>query len=381
MKRGSPYDVIIIGGGLAGLAAAILLAKQSLHVVVIEKNAYPFHRVCGEYISNESWPFLEMLGIPLSEMNLPKIRKLRLTTKGTKPLDAPLELGGFGLSRYELDAMLASQAKAVGVQVMDGTRVQDVRWQNDGFFEVSLLNAVIHARLVLGAFGKRSNVDIKMQRPFVAEKPGKLNNYIAVKYHIQCTEPDDAIALHLFKGGYAGVSRIEDGQHCLCYLTTAHNLGLSNNSIEQMEQTILAENPYLRELLTYARKNWTEPLSISQISFAEKSQVENHILMLGDAAGLITPLCGNGMSMALHAGSLAAAQAAPFLQGAISRHEMEVRYKSAWRKEFASRLRAGRALQSVFGDPFLSKGLILAGRNLPMLAKWIIGQTHGKDFT
>ena len=77
------------------------------------------------------------------------------------------------------------------------------------------------------------------------------------------------------------------------------------------------------------------PLTISQISFDKKSQVENHVLMIGDAAGMITPLCGNGMSMALHGSKLAAESIHSFLQDHITREAMEQQYGRQWQRHFS----------------------------------------------
>ena len=101
------YDVAIAGGGLAGLALSIQCAQSGYRTVLFEKEKYPFHKVCGEYISFESWNFLEELGVPLSQMNLPIIRRLLVTAPNGKELEQSLPLGGFGISRYKLDAILA----------------------------------------------------------------------------------------------------------------------------------------------------------------------------------------------------------------------------------------------------------------------------------
>ncbi len=379
MQDPNRYDVIVVGGGLAGLSAAIQLAEKNYRVLLIEKNYYPFHRVCGEYISEESRPFLERLGIPVSSMQLPEIRRLLVSAPDGTSLSTRLKPGGFGISRYWLDALMASQAKQAGAIVMEGKKVQDIRYKN-GWMEVQVSGAVMEARLVLGCFGKRSALDLKMNRSFTLEKPGKLNNFIGVKYHINWDDPEDLISLHNFKDGYCGISRIENDQYCLCYLTTANNLGLSNNSIGQMEKTILSVNPYLARIFSEAKRIRQEPVSIAQVSFAPKSQVETHVLMVGDAAGLITPLCGNGMSMALQGSYLAVQAAVPFLEGICSRTEMEAAYTRSWRGAFASRLRTGRIIQSFFGDPWLSKGLIFAGNKLPGLTRWLIGKTHGEKY-
>src|SRR3954469_23020826 len=113
LKQG--YDAAIVGGGLAGLAAGIRLARLGHSVVLFEKEKYPFHKVCGEYISLESWNFLEQLGLPLSKMNLPMIKKLIVSSPGGKIIESNLDLGGFGISRYLLDFELSKIARQNGV--------------------------------------------------------------------------------------------------------------------------------------------------------------------------------------------------------------------------------------------------------------------------
>ena len=106
----APFNVIIIGGGLAGLSSAIHLSKENIRVLVIEKNAYPKHKVCGEYISNEVLPYLKFLEIDVFELGAQKINKFELSTPKNKLIKARLPLGGFGISRYTLDNALAKKA-------------------------------------------------------------------------------------------------------------------------------------------------------------------------------------------------------------------------------------------------------------------------------
>src|SRR5258705_4097915 len=238
MNEAGKYDVAIVGGGLAGLALSIQSAKAGYKTILFEKEKYPFHKVCGEYVSLESWNFLEELGLPLSQMNLPIIRDLLVTSPNGKKLEHLLPLGGFGISRYKLDKMLAEIAKRSGAEILEETKVNEVHFEDEIFnVQCSMLN--VQSKIVAGTFGKRSNLDVKWKRKFVLQKPNKLNNYIAVKYHVKTNWPGDLIALHNFKNVYCGISRIEDEKFCLCYLTTAKNLDDCNNSIEEMEKKIL----------------------------------------------------------------------------------------------------------------------------------------------
>lgn len=378
-KGPDAYDIAIIGGGLAGLALSIQCAQAGYQTILFEKENYPFHKVCGEYISFESWNFLEELGVPLSQMNLPVIRRLLVTAPNGKELEQDLPLGGFGISRYKLDAILAEIARQNGVKVVEGGKVDDVVFKNEMFnVQSSAFNA--QCKVAAGSFGKRSNLDVKWKRRFVLQKPNKLNNYIGVKYHIKTNWPEDLIALHNFDNGYCGISQVEGNKYCLCYLTTARNLELSGHSIAQMENEILCRNPHLKKIFDDADLIYQSPVTISQISFEKKEQVFDHLLLIGDAAGMIAPLCGNGMSMALHGSKIAFQQIHLFLQNKIPRWQMEQDYVSAWQKQFSKRLKTGRMVQRFFGSVLLSDLLISALKPFPSIIDKLITRTHGQPF-
>ncbi len=379
MPEDKIYDSAIIGGGLAGLTLSIQLAKKGYSVVLFEKEQYPFHKVCGEYISLESWDFLESLGLPLGKMDLPIIKKLVVTSPDGTVLNAALPLGGFGISRYKIDHALYNIAKEQGVHVVENCKTEDVVLSVENFI-IQTSKDKYYSRTCCGSFGKRSNLDIKWKRPFAHKSNNKLNNYIGVKYHIQTHGEIDTIALHNFKDGYCGMSKIEDDHYCLCYLTNAANLKDSDNSIELMEKNILAKNPHLKKVLENSVKLYEQPLSISQISFQQKTQVEHHVLMIGDAAGMITPLCGNGMSMAMHGGKIAAQWVDGFLKGKLSRKEMEEGYSAEWKKQFGGRLRMGRSIQGFFGKIWMTNLFVRSMKLSPALTRWLIRQTHGDSF-
>jgi flavin-dependent dehydrogenase len=100
------FDIAIIGGGLAGLSLSIQCANAGYRTLLFEKETYPFHKVCGEYISNESFPFLEKLGVPLTFWGLPSINNLNISAPNGNSYQFALPLGGFGVSRFKLDECL-----------------------------------------------------------------------------------------------------------------------------------------------------------------------------------------------------------------------------------------------------------------------------------
>jgi len=373
------YDVSIIGGGLAGLTLSIQLKKSGYSVALFEKEKYPFHKVCGEYVSLESWDFLTGLGLPLANMNLPVIKKIIVSSPDGNFLQQDLPLGGFGISRYTLDDELKKIAVATGVVLHEHCKVESVFFVNEKF-NLETSAGKFSCDICCGSFGKRSNLDLQLKRNFIAKKNNKLNNYIGVKYHIKTNFPADTIALHNFKDGYCGISKIEEGKYCLCYLTNAANLKSNNNSIAALEKNVLYQNKYLKNIFENCEMLYESPVTISQVSFTKKTQIENHLLLLGDAAGMITPLCGNGMSMALRSSKIAAGFIDNFLQKKISRDEMENRYRKKWQQTFANRLVAGRLIQSMFGKKWITNSFIGLMKQLPSLTKALIKQTHGKPF-
>lgn len=379
MHNSTLYDVAIAGGGLAGLTAAIQFADAGYNVVLIEKEQYPYHKVCGEYISHESTPFLQRLGLPLADMQLPQIKRLQVSDAGGRIYKFNLPLGGFGISRFTLDNLLYNTAKQKGVTVITQTKINDIVFANN-CFTITTTNGNYTAKCAIGSFGKRSNIDVKWKRPFIAAKASRLNNYIGVKYHIKYPHEDGLIALHNFTDGYCGISNIEEGKTCLCYLTTASNLRQNGNSIKQMEAAVLHKNPQLKNIFEHAEFLYKEPLTISQVSFSRKSQVENHVLMAGDAAGMIPPLCGNGMSMAMHAGMLACNNTHLYLQQKITRTQMEQRYTAEWKNLFSKRLFTGRIVQSIFGGDTTTALFLKAVEKNAWLAQKLISSTHGTPF-
>jgi flavin-dependent dehydrogenase len=140
------------------------------------------------------------------------------------------------------------------------------------------------------------------------------------------------------------------------------------------------KNPFLKKIFSNSEFLYQFPLTISRISFNKKSQVENHVLMIGDSAGLITPLCGNGMSMALHGSKLAFEEIHQFLQSKTSRFELETQYSQQWEKYFGNRLQTGRIMQQFFGNETLSNLLISSVKPFPKLITYLIRQTHGQPY-
>nr|WP_210423734.1 NAD(P)/FAD-dependent oxidoreductase [Croceivirga thetidis] len=367
------YEVIIIGAGLAGLTAAIHLSQNSVSVLVLEKSPLPRHKVCGEYISNEVRPYFKSLGIDFGK-EYPSISKFRLQTTSGRSTSCELPLGGFGISRYAIDNGLYVKSLENGVKFRF-ENVEDVVFNNNSFL-VETKSGRFHSKYVLGCFGKRSTMDKKFNRPFIQRK----SPWLGIKGHYYSKEfPHDLVALGTFKGGYGGLSMVEDNKVNFCYLVSYESFK-EIGDIMGFNEKIVSKNPMLRAFLEHSEltEDFIKPISISQISFEKKRAVENHMLMCGDSAGLIHPLCGNGMAMAITSAKLASEILIAGLKGSIDRDNLEKTYSIKWKNEFSKRLAFGRNFQNLFLKPFLLESGLGILRTNQKLLPYLISKTHGK---
>ncbi|GGZ75929.1 NAD(P)/FAD-dependent oxidoreductase [Algibacter mikhailovii] len=372
LNENSKVDVLIIGGGLAGLTSALHLSKYKLNVIVVEKNSYPKHKVCGEYISNEVLPYLSFLDFNPFKLGAKSIDKFELTTPKNKVIQTKMKLGGFGISRYTLDNALAEKAKDSGVLFVKDA-VTEVKFKNDLFSISTKDNKRFVAKTVIGAYGKRSSLDVSLKRKFIKKE----SPYLAVKVHLKGDFPNDLVALHNFNGGYCGLSKVENDVINACYIVDYTTFKKYKN-IEAFQEQVIYKNTALKAVFENATPLFDQPLTISQISFASKNPIENHMLMCGDTAGMIHPLCGNGMSMAISSAQMASRLIISFMEGNINRRTLEREYAKHWNLAFKSRLKTGRIVASLFRMYGFSEIMMYVLQCFPKLLPQIIKRTHGK---
>jgi flavin-dependent dehydrogenase len=371
MASKTKRDIIIIGGGLAGLTAALHLANNNCVVCLIEKNEYPHHKVCGEYVSNEVLPYLNSLGIDPLSVGAKKISKFEITdTKGI-PFKTSLPLGGFGISRYCFDNLFFESLKNK-IEIIFDT-VEKVTFEESQFSVTTQSKDVLRTDFVIGAFGKRSNIDSFLNRKFMQQT----SPWLAVKAHYNYDFPEDTVALHNFNGGYCGLSKTETNAVNACYLTTFKSFK-KYGIIDDFQKKELSKNPFLNKFFKEAKPIFKKPLTISQISFQKKEPVESHIFMLGDSAGLIHPLCGNGMAMAIRSAHIFSELfLEAFQKSNFDRIKLEEDYAVRWRNEFEERLKTGRFIQKVLLNPFASKAGFSLAKIIPSSIPKLIEKTHG----
>jgi flavin-dependent dehydrogenase len=374
------FDVAIIGGGIAGCAAAIQLARHNRRVILCEAKSYPHHKVCGEFLSPECAAMLDALGLSsaIQAVRPAAISSAAITAPDGTTWETELTGTAIGISRYTLDHLMAAQARTCGVEVRDLTTISRVQGSLETTFSLDIRGTVqpenIQARTVIGAHGKRSTLDRTLNRPFL-KKP---QPFVALKCHFYGPPLPGRIHLFAFPGGYCGMSEIEKGQVNACLLVRqevfqAAGAGHISHFIDWMQ----AQNPALGIWLSAAKPVYESWISIAQVSFDDKQIIVDDILMVGDSAGLIAPIAGDGMGMALQASFMASTLLNQYLSEQISAVTLRQQYVAEWRRAFRLRLRLSRMLQAILLRPgWLTPGLRLINAS-PTLGHFLV--THTRD--
>lgn len=377
------WDVVVIGGGPAGCSAAISLSKRGLRVLLCEAKTYPHDKLCGEFLSPECAGMLDLLGMSerLPELGGVPIHSLKLTTADQNTWESRLPATALGLSRKTLDAALADQARRVGVTLQEAATVSGVSGNLPEGFNVEVTGSqrrtTLRTRAVVAAHGKRAALDRVLGRNFLRRKAP----YIALKAHFHGPPIPGRIELHTFPGGYCGLSEIEEGKKVVCLLVSeqvfkgvcGENQGNLDGFIEWMKR----QNLFLRSWLQWADRIHERWITIAQVPFALKPAMEGDIFMAGDSAGLIAPLAGNGIAMALDGGMLAADYLARHLAGEMSLKTVRKAYPAAWRRRFGLRLRLGQALQPLMLRPASASLALRLINTFPSLGQLLIERTRG----
>lgn len=374
-------EAAIVGGGLAGLSAAITLAQAGARVTLFEAKTYPYHRVCGEYLSPECGHVLAALGVgeTIRALAPPAMHTAAITTPDGTTWEGVLPPGGIGLSRYALDDLLADRARALGVEVCQGTTITAIDGNLASGYTLRARRpaggADHAARVVLCAHGKRGALDRALSRPFLKTP----QPYIGLKAHYDGPPLPGRVELHTFDGGYCGLSHIEGGRTNLCLLARTEAFQANGtDGIDGFIAWIASQNAHMRCWLDQAVRV-TEWSSIHQVPFVFKERAIREMLMVGDAAGLIAPLAGDGMGMALQGGQMAAAHTLDYLTGRVSSEAFAPGYAAAWGTRFASRLRLGRFLQACLLRPRLASGGLRVLNTLPALGRYFVTHTRDED--
>jgi flavin-dependent dehydrogenase len=362
------YDLIVIGGGPAGSSAAITAARLGARVLLLERNRFPRHKVCGEFVSAESLQLLSTL-LPGDSKLLRDgvcISATRIFLDG-HTVHTAINPPAVSIARFDLDEALWKSAQESGVETCQLTTVLDV--SGSGPFEVRTSKGTFCARSIVNASGRWSNLTAAVTPKENAEK------WLGVKGHFSEPNPPASVDLYFFDGGYCGVQPVN--------MAAGNHSGQRVNACAMVRAGVATTLPGLFALhpaLLERSRRWaplSEPVTTSPLIFREPQPVRDRILQAGDAATFVDPFIGDGISLALRGGALAAQSLRPFLQNEISLAEASQNYARSYRQGLApafhnsSKLRRMLRLPQAVRKPFV----FVLGKS-PSLASYLVRKTR-----
>lgn len=343
------FDLVVIGGGPAGTSAAITAAREGARVLLLERGRFPRHKVCGEFVSAESLGLLRtLLGAQSDSLaGALSISSARVFLGGHL-LGTPLDPPAASIARFDLDEALWNSAIRAGVETRQQTSAN--RIQGVGPFRIFSSAGEFDTRSVINASGRWSNLNSANAND---SSEGK---WLGLKGHFAEQSPPDSVDLYFFDGGYCGVSAVRlsndtAGRVNACAMVRAGTA------------TTLREVFSRNHLLLERSQSWrplTETFSTWPLVFREPEAVEANIPRAGDAAAFVDPFIGDGISMALRGGALAATSLLPFLRGELTLEAAAGNYARAYRQQLApvfhasSRIRRALRLPRWVQEPALA---------------------------
>ncbi len=312
-------EILIVGGGVAGCASAIALARAGRSVTLIERETVSRHKVCGEFLSGEALEDLQALGMDVASLGAVSIDYVRLAAAG-RAAEAPLPFPAGSLTRKALDTALNDTAVAAGVRMERGRSVQALVRNNDQWQATLDDGTTREATNVFLATGKH---DLRGHtRP---EDPAR---WVAFKMYfrlgpVQAAELARASELILYPGGYGGIQPVEDGMANLCCVVQKRYIAPLGHRWENFLAKMQQDCPHLAMRLAGAEPLLAKPLAITHIPYGYlRHTTEEGLYCIGDQAAVIPSFTGDGISIALHTARCAAtaylaAESAPVFQAKL----------------------------------------------------------------
>lgn len=365
----SIFDLAVVGGGPAGASAAIRAAHSGARTLLLERGRFPRSKVCGEFVSAESLNLLSWL-LEASGQDLLKdavrIPEVRLFCDGLM-IPIPIDPPAASIARYDMDAALWKAASACGVETRASVTVQAVK--GDGPFTLCTNQQEIACRAVINASGRWSNLNLK-----APDTDKGAPRWLGVKAHFAEDQPPPSVDLYFFEGGYCGVQPVTQlgggpDRINVCAVVRA--------DVASTVSQVLQQDPALLQRSRKWRKV-TDPVSTSPLIFGELRQTQGDILVAGDAAAFVDPFVGDGISLALRSGDLAARSLQPFFAGRISLRDAALAYRETHDRDLSAIFRNSARLRGIFFLlPRMVRIMVLASlKRTPGIIRYIVKHTR-----
>lgn len=364
------YDLIVIGAGPAGCSSAIEAARSGASVLLLERGRFPRHKVCGEFVSAESLHLLEhLLAREYRSLigNAPLIAKARIFSDGAE-IPAEISPAAASIARHDLDFALWKSALQAGVDARDQCTVQSVERVPQGF-KVSTPTKVFEGNSLVNATGRWSF----LTSATIRERSAK-HRWVGVKAHFREHDAARSVDLYFFRGGYCGVQPVTfpaNGSGSIVNACAMVRADLATNLSQ-----VFAAHPALRE-----RSAGWEPVmaqvSTSPLVFHQPEPVQDGMLQVGDSATFVDPFIGDGISLALRSGSLAAHCLVPFLRNERSLQQASADYARLYRRELAPVFRASSNLRNFMKLPgFVRRPVMSLLERTPTITRSLVRMTR-----
>jgi flavin-dependent dehydrogenase len=353
------YDLIVAGAGPAGSACAITAARAGAKVLLLDKDRFPRHKVCGEFVSPESLELLDrLLGLGRFA-DKPQISKARVFS-GASEISLPISPAAWSIPRFELDAALLQAAQRAGVKICDATTIGQIQQKED--FRVFTRYMTFSAQAVVNATGRWSHLT-----PRTPAKNKNKPKWIGVKAHFQEINAAPSVDLYFFKGGYCGVQPVSENAVNACAMVRA--------DVAHWLEEVFPLQPALFQ----RSRNW-KPLfaevTTSPLDFHAPRPLMNGMILAGDAAAFIDPFAGDGISLALHSGTLAAECLTSFFHGQCSLQQAQKQYATEYKRRFTAAFRNAARVRMVLSAPAVVRSSLLRVAAWKPIARTIVRSTR-----
>ena len=371
-------DVAIVGAGPAGSLLAALLAARGVSTLLVDRDTFPRDKVCGEFLSYDALSLLDdATCAAIDDAGAPRIERARVVGR-KQTLEFPLPAAARGVSRRFLDNLLVDRARAAGATVLEACSANGLERRESTTHLTIERNgevSVIEAAVVAGAWGRWGRFDQQLDRSFVHDRRtrsfGFKRHYVA--HHPP--PPVDSIDLYSFERGYLGVNRVEGGATNICGLVHAERLAGHKGRWDAFIETLRDEEPPLEALYASHTAIQTRFLTSEPVIFRARAPLEHGVFMTGDASGIVDPLTGNGMAMAIQSAWLAVPSILTILADRSKRRQAERRYAASHHELFASRIHWSRAIAALLARPaLLDRAIATLGR--PSIGEMLVRRTR-----